>query len=348
MPDWQSPQEIQKEAVIFTKFMHSLLGLYIYEWFLSLDFDWAFITGKKAFRWPMIFYFANRYLLLFALIGIAIALDTTEEINCQALFTFNQIAGDAAVGLASINLSIRTMAVWSQNRIIVGVLALVILGHWSLILQGVQLTAMWVPGVGCAITDTNNKILAAIFIYSMCFDLLVLLLNTYKLFGINSKAGQAMGTSRIGKMIFEDGLIYFVIAFLANLIATIFMLMNLNSIMSVIFNVPAAIGSTIVACRAVRRLSNFTNQGPEVYASHSSGTAFRGNATRGLPTIGNVSHGAQTGVHVQMETFTRAEQGNDADYKYDQKVKGQLTSERVLRGDASTEMDIDLEAKAAL
>jgi hypothetical protein len=25
-----------------------------YEWFLSLDFDWDFISGKKRFRWPMV------------------------------------------------------------------------------------------------------------------------------------------------------------------------------------------------------------------------------------------------------------------------------------------------------
>jgi hypothetical protein len=29
-------------------------------------------------------------------------------LNCQALYTFIQLAGDAAVGLASINLAIRT------------------------------------------------------------------------------------------------------------------------------------------------------------------------------------------------------------------------------------------------
>ena len=60
-----------------------------WEFATSLNFDWDFITGKKKFRWPMvskaalketrrpihpliiqIFYFANRYFLLFALIGM--------------------------------------------------------------------------------------------------------------------------------------------------------------------------------------------------------------------------------------------------------------------------------------
>ncbi|GLB42278.1 hypothetical protein LshimejAT787_1102930 [Lyophyllum shimeji] len=314
MPDWKSPAELQLDAAAFTKLQHALLGIYAYEWFISLGFDWDFISGKKRFRWPMIFYFAGRYLLLFAMIGIAIALDTTTKINCQALYTFNQIAGNAAVGLASINLSIRTMAVWSQNKIIVGGLIVVILGHWALILQGVLLKATWVDPVGCVITSTNNTVLAATFIYSMVFDLIVLVLNAYKLLSINSKSS-GFSSSRIARLIFGDGLIFFIIAFLANLLATVFMVLSLNAIMSVIFNVPAAVASTIVASRVVRRLTNFTNRGPEVYGASSShsgqNVAFRGGQPsigRNMSTIGTFKNLPKSGVHVQMETFTHGEE----------------------------------------
>ncbi|RDB29963.1 hypothetical protein Hypma_014178 [Hypsizygus marmoreus] len=335
MPDWKSPAELLKDADVFTKFMHALLGLYIYEWFISLRFDWDFISGKKRFRWPMIFYFSGRYLLLFAMAGIAVALDSTTEINCQALYLFNQLAGNAAVGLASINLSIRTMAVWSQNKYIIGLLVLVILGHWSLILQGVLLSATWVDGVGCVITSTNNRVLAATFIYSMSFDLLVLVLNAYKLLNMQTKG--VFGASRIAKMIFEDGLIFFIIAFLANLLATVFMVLDLNQIMSVIFNVPAAVASTIVASRVVRRLTNFQNNGPEVYGattSHSGNVNFRhGQAPgRGVTTIGSYKGTPKHGVHVQMETFTHAE--DIQEHKGDMRVRQDIS-----------ETDIDLEAK---
>ncbi|KDR80358.1 hypothetical protein GALMADRAFT_223239 [Galerina marginata CBS 339.88] len=337
MPQWKLPAEVQKDAVAFTKLMHALLGLYAYEFFISLDFEWDFLTGKKRFRWPMIFYFANRYLLLFAMIGIAISFDTTREFNCQALYTFNQLAGDAAVGLASVNLSIRTMAIWSQNRYIIGLLILIILGHWSLILQGVQLTAVWVPGVGCQITQTNNTILATIFIYSMCFDLTVLLLNVYKLLGIKgTKNSELMGRSRLTHMIFADGLIFFIIAFLANLIATVFMVVNLNQIMSVIFNVPAAVFSTIVACRAVRRLTNFTNSGPEVYGATTSSNnrvTVTGPNARAMPTL-TYKSGTRSGVHVQMETFTHAE---DSQNDFFPKAKE----------GSDTDVEVDVEAKEA-
>jgi len=301
MPDWKSPEELQKDGLIFGKFMHSLFGLYAYEWLVSLHFEWDFLTGKKKFRWPMIFYFANRYLMLLTMVGVLITLDSTTEVNCRALYTFSQLAGDASVGLASINLSIRTMAIWSQNRYIIGLLILLIIGHWSLILQGIQLKAAWVPGVGCVIIEFNNKIFAAIFIYSMCFDFIVFTLNTYKLVGLHWNSGTLvkLTQSRLSHMIFSDGLIYFFIAFAANLVATIFMLLNLNLVMAVIFNVPAAIFSTIAACRAVRRLTKFSYNGPQMInnATTSTGSMFKRTATR-------------PGVHVQMETFTHQEDRN--------------------------------------
>ncbi|EKM58096.1 uncharacterized protein PHACADRAFT_88790 [Phanerochaete carnosa HHB-10118-sp] len=264
MPDWNSPAELALEASAFAKLMHALAGLYFWEVATSFSFDWQFITGKKKFHWPLIFYFLGRYLLVFAMIGILTALDVTIEVNCQALYTFNQLVGQATIGLASINLAIRTMILWAQNLYIVVPLVLVILGHWSLILQGkpaptcVLLKAEWVPGQGCVITKTNNTILAATFIYTMCFDLIVLVLTAAKLAFPRDQRSQLMN------MLFRDGLIYFVIAFLSNLLATTFMELNLSAVMSIIFNVPSAIASTIVACRAVRRLSGWSSPGPEI------------------------------------------------------------------------------------
>ncbi|KAG1776764.1 hypothetical protein EV702DRAFT_970981 [Suillus placidus] len=293
MVDWHSQNTLVANAEAFSKFMHVLFGLYIWEFVSSLDFDWQFISGKRRFRWPLIFYFSGRYSLLFALIGISIALNVTTEVNCQALYTFNQIFGNTAIGLASINLSLRTMAVWSQNKYVVTTLVLIILGHWSFLLHGILLKAAWVDGE-CVIIYTDNQILAITFIYSMAFDFTVLCLTGWKL------AFPANGRSKLIKLIFGDGLIYFAIAFLANLMATIFMLINLNAVLSIIANVPAAIASTIVACRVVRRLTNFTSQGPEVFTSTQGSTlAFRSNAS----TNRRISVKKGDSIHVQMDTF---------------------------------------------
>ncbi|KAL1671189.1 hypothetical protein EV122DRAFT_226986, partial [Schizophyllum commune] len=202
-----------------------------------------------------IFYLLNRYVLLAALSGIVASLDTRTRINCRSVFIFNQLAGNAAMGLASINLSLRTMAVWSQNKWVVSGLILLMFGHWSLILQGGLLQVQWLEGSGCAITDPNTRILAATFMYTMVFDLIVLSLNLWKV--LRNK-------TQLARMLIGDGLIYFIVAFVANLIATVFMLVHLNQIMAIIFNVPAVVASTIVAGRIIRRLSKFERTGAEM------------------------------------------------------------------------------------
>lgn len=310
MVDWKSPQEIARDYDAFSKFMHALLGLYFWEFVLSLGFDWQFISGKKTFRWPLIFYFAGRYVLLFALIGVAVALNVTTEINCQALYTFNEVMGNMSIGLASINLSLRTMAVWSQKWYIVVPLIAMIMGHWSLLLHGVLLKTEWAQG-GCVIVMTSNKILAASFIYGMTFDLVVLCLTGIKL------ASPASGRSKLVSLIFGDGLIYFMVALFANALATAFMLANLNAVMSIIANVPAAIVANIAACRVVRRLYNYTTESVEMFASSQgskSTVALRNRVRTALPVNANKTG---TGVHVHMETFAAHEPRQQSFMDYD-------------------------------
>jgi len=189
--------------------------------------------------------------------------------------------------------------------------------------------AVWIPGVGCQITETNNRIFVALFTYSMCFDLIVLLLNTYRLVGFNSfPSRDLMGQNRLARMIFADGLIFFILAFLANLIAAIFVVLSLNQIMSVMFGVPAAVCSTIVACRCVRRLTNFTYHGPKIYAKKSSSDNRPMTTGKNTTTVSPMNFKSGSGVHLQMETFThtddnqnsifpKAKKGSDTDVEID-------------------------------
>jgi hypothetical protein len=99
------------------------------------------------------------------------------------------------------------MAVWGQKWYIIAALVSISLGHWSLLLHGILLTAAWIPGQGCLITSTDSKLLSATFIYSMIFDFTVLILTASKLI-------RPSGTkSQLVNMMFADGLYYFIIAY---------------------------------------------------------------------------------------------------------------------------------------
>ncbi|KAG7092884.1 hypothetical protein E1B28_009194 [Marasmius oreades] len=317
MPDWNSSKEIRHDSVVFLYLIHSLVGIYVWEYLLSLDFDFAFITGRKPFRWPMIFYFANRYLLLCALIGLLVAFDSTSKINCQPLYVFIQLAGTAST-TAGVNLCLRTIAIYGHSKPIIVFLVILILGHWSLILMNFQIKAVWNDELKlCVITAVNNNIqIVAIYIYLTCFNLILFLLNAYKLYSHGGKQVLVV-KSRLEKLIFSDGLAYFFVAFLANLTATVFLLSLPNTITGIIFDVPAVVISTICATRATRRLCDFKFDGDQALhgSDPSSDIQFRrthGECTTldGLGSVTTVLKQGPEGVHVQVEIFTRAEDGH--------------------------------------
>ena len=104
MPDWKSPAELQVEGGIFARFMHALLGLYAYvvlitcswfrvsitanhryEFFLTLDFDWEFISGKKRFRWPLVKYSVLTTFYLPLIIQCRYSISPIDIFCCQLL-----------------------------------------------------------------------------------------------------------------------------------------------------------------------------------------------------------------------------------------------------------------------
>ena len=71
---------------------------------------------------------------------------------------------------------------------------------------GILWKVTWLPGAGCVIIETDTKVLAATYIYSMVFDFVVLILTGYKLLN------PTVARSKLVALIFKDGLVYFVIA----------------------------------------------------------------------------------------------------------------------------------------
>ncbi len=100
------------------------------------------------------------------------------------------------------------IAVWSQSIYITVGITIIILGHWGLLLHGLIMHAEWVDGVGCVVSQTDNKGLTALFIYTMTFDFIVMCLTAWKL-AVSSQSNQ----SRLVRLIFRDGLVYFFMAY---------------------------------------------------------------------------------------------------------------------------------------
>ncbi|KAJ8089654.1 hypothetical protein PM082_014915 [Marasmius tenuissimus] len=255
--DWNSPETLSVVGVILDKFLHVLFGVYIWEWATTLDFEWDFLSGRKKFRWPMIFYFYARYAVLVSFVAIIGVGTQNHPVNCDTVYAFVTIPGTTALGVDSLNLAIRTMAVWGNDRFVVGGLSVLLAGQFAAIVRSVPITVRgsYVEGTGCVIISAQAEIFATLYIVTMVVDFVILSLTAYKTY-VEYRYNYHSG---LIKLIFRDGLTYFVVVFLSNLFAVILSLLNLNPIMAVVADAPAAIFATIGACRLVRRLHRYTD-----------------------------------------------------------------------------------------
>ncbi|KAF9532992.1 hypothetical protein CPB83DRAFT_890635 [Crepidotus variabilis] len=297
MIDWTSNETLALCGLAELRLWYAFIGLYLWEFCTSLDFEWDFITLKKKFRLPLVFYFLGRYVMLasiFLLLWIitrptASHYQNKPSANDLRIIGTEGFFGVAAIGVANINMTLRTVAIWGKNRQVMILLGIATIGQW-VIIAFVPNNAMQTSLVR---ETKGNPIWQTIFFgYTMVFDLVILCLNIYKLAISQRNASGSPrllfnGRSRVAHLLFAQGLMYFIASFVANSITVLFVFLDLNAILNTIFPLPAQIISTIVASRSVRSLINHGYEG----ASNNTGRnaqMISGDSQRaGLSTTGS-------------------------------------------------------------
>ncbi|EJD54335.1 hypothetical protein AURDEDRAFT_51258 [Auricularia subglabra TFB-10046 SS5] len=222
MVNWSDPAEIARDADAFNKMIFALFGLYFWEICTTFLFDWNIILGRRPFKWPLIFYFLTRYSLFWALLGLCVRRRCTHitRSSCRCL---GQLSGNTAIAGASTCLMIRTIAIWERKLLVTIPLVALSLGQWGLLYHGiVTVRASWLPEVGaCVVTGTKPLFLNLLYFYTMSLDLIVLILTVLGLMIVNAR-------SSIGALLFRDGIVYFAVAFSANMVPAVLNVLNLN------------------------------------------------------------------------------------------------------------------------
>ncbi|ELU43170.1 hypothetical protein AG1IA_02810 [Rhizoctonia solani AG-1 IA] len=269
MVNWSDPEIIGKQAAAFSQLLLVLLGLYTWEVFNSLDFDYSIIANWRDFKyfscsWKhgsnilQVVYFVCRYSIWVGVTMLIVANNFTQELDCQGECRSQWSVVDILIdlGLPPPNHSVlyNNPAVWQHcDR---NCFRSSHASRLTEVLGVISVRSVWDPRTSvCVVTGTSTTLLRLIYGYTMAFDLTVLVVSTAGLL----RSGGWQG-SDLWKLLFRDGIVYFVVAFVGNSIAAVFTILHLNAAMDIMFTVPAAVFSTVVACRAVRRLSEWARQ----------------------------------------------------------------------------------------
>ncbi|RDB17243.1 hypothetical protein Hypma_001766 [Hypsizygus marmoreus] len=219
------------------------------------------------------FFFFCRYCMLFAFVGLMISLHVTTPVRIffitlridvfpvsphessfvvQALYTFNSWSRNMAILSASTSLMLRTIALWERQRTITITLGALCLVHWALLYHTIfAVIAVWDDTLQeCVVTAAK---LNTTFFFTMGFDLIILVLTAVALLRKYS------ARTNLWKLLFQDGLVFFLVSFSTNCIPAVLNVLNLNSVMNVVAILPPATITSIAACRAVIRLMEFSS-----------------------------------------------------------------------------------------
>ncbi|KAF8901705.1 hypothetical protein CPB84DRAFT_1777231 [Gymnopilus junonius] len=225
MVNWSDPDEIARDSDVFHKLVFALFGVYIWELFVTCGFEWSLLTKRRQFRVPLVLFFLCRYCMLLSFIGLIISTSATKEINCKALYTFNSWTGNMSILCASTSLMLRTFALWERRLSVVIPLGLLCVAHWALLYRTMFIVvSQWDPVLkACVVIQTNPSMLNTTFFFTMGFDFIILIITAIALLARHS------ARTGLWKLLFQDGLVYFIVSFSTNCIPAVLNVLNLNS-----------------------------------------------------------------------------------------------------------------------
>jgi len=255
MVNYNDPLTIAQEFVALVKLWHVLDGIFIWEFLTTLDYEWDVFQGRRPYRWTIWIYSLTRVSALLAVILNMIGFDTTTPINCQAWVTFEVLFGYTAFAAGALLIVLRIIAIWNMKKIIIAIAMTIWAADVSSLTYGiVRLRSAWSPEANtCAILNLETT-KASIF-GSFTTDILLLLIMLVGLFHQDLVGSNTFG---LGRTLWKQGLIWLVIATAAEVPPTVFMVLNLNVSMDLMFQTPSMIALSIASTRMHRSLMKYS------------------------------------------------------------------------------------------
>ncbi|KAH9964977.1 hypothetical protein BC827DRAFT_903995 [Russula dissimulans] len=256
MVNFNAPVVAATVARAYATLALAMDGLYTWEFFINLGYEWSIIKGRRPYRWTIWIYSTVR---LTTLMGVIIEFATSIiaiPTNCKVWTKFQFGFGYMTFSLSSLLIILRIIAIWNKNKFVVAFAVAVWLTTTSFFIHGTtQIRSEWVPdNLACGEPNTESNKLA---ITAMpVTDIALLLIMLIGLLRIRYRGG---GKFNLGRLLWKQGVIYLFVATIAEIPPAVFILLDLNPVSNLMFLIPSLITMSIAATRMYRSLADFVH-----------------------------------------------------------------------------------------
>ncbi|KAN0125627.1 hypothetical protein V8E52_000834 [Russula decolorans] len=308
MVNYHDPDVVLHDNLALSKIWHAMAGLYFWEFVTNLDYEWSVIRRHRPFRWTIWIYSTTRIFTLIAVILSLVGVDDTVQYNCEVKTVFLLFFGYLAIASASLLIVLRILAIWNKKKIIIAIAA----GAWGI---------------------------SVIFqIQSVATDVILLLIM---FFGLLRLGFHERGVFGLGRLLWKQGVIWVLVATIAEVIPAVFLCVNLNYPINYMFLPPSMVSISIAATRIHRCLVDYASF---EYAKHSKRSGrIEWKANRVSITLSNMEAAINSRTSGQDQTPQTSQNGSHAC------IEGQLCEKpgRQHRLDESAENDVESQTQVS-
>lgn len=241
------------------------VGITLCEHVSLARFDWSLLTGQRRRRLVQVAYFGAK-LTWWPYIAVNIVMNYGKgPYDCHGLIVAIETCMSFIAIFSSILLACRTVCVYqgTARKVVTVAVTIGALGLTAAWLAGVNdITMAWQePGLfpwqagACGPINVPMRYFVK-YLITILYDLFVLILTTVGVVRMS-----ASGSSRIGSILVEQGLLYFLVTFLANFLVLIFTLLpNFPPIWNLYWAVPSSAVCVTASTRLYYNLAEAASQ----------------------------------------------------------------------------------------
>ncbi|KAH9954839.1 hypothetical protein BC827DRAFT_1272171 [Russula dissimulans] len=237
-------------------FWHVMSGLYIWEFFTTLELEWNVIRGRRPYRWTIWVYSLTRVTTLANVISTLVDLDTKISQSCQVLISFEYAFAYMSLASASFLIVLRVNAIWNRRKVIMSIAFGVWGANTCLLVVGVsRLRASWSPEQDhCLLINVQTIKINSISLLTT--DVVLLLIS---LIGLFHAPLPGRGDLYSLTCFIRKGIIWLLLAIVAEVPPALFLNWHLSESLSIMFQFPGLIVLAIAATRVYRSLTGFVS-----------------------------------------------------------------------------------------
>ncbi|KAI0282823.1 hypothetical protein BGY98DRAFT_1094143 [Russula aff. rugulosa BPL654] len=260
MVDFHDPVILLEDYLSVTKLSHAVAGFYFWEFVTTLDYEWNVILGYRPYRWPIWFYCISRIATAISLAFVLYGIDDTSQYNCEVNTVLQLSFGYLSIATSLFLIMLRIIAIWNENKMIVGISTGILGVNVVLLIQGiVRIRVVRDPLLTASVCVVVNRHIPEFNVFcTLATDIILLLIMSFGLFRLGFHERSATG---LGHFLWKQGLIWLLIATIVEVLPAVFISLNLNDSFNYMFLPPSMITISIAATR-IYRLADHPPVGP--------------------------------------------------------------------------------------